>query len=301
MFQRLPSLKALYAFEAAARHLSFRDGAAELSLTQGAVSYQVKQLESSLGVALFHRRTRQVVLTEAGQQLYRFTHRIFRELEAEVRSLSPGIQTTALTVSVSTYLVTRWLSPRLGRFLQAHPDITVRLQHSVNDPEFTIHDVDLGIRWGDGKWQNWRSEPLMEMPMVMVCAPRLLAGDGAGPQPREILRHTLLRDQAGVDYWSEWLRVANLDSAAPHYGHIIRDPNVRIQSAIDGHGLVLANLLVEPEITAGHLVEPWEYRLNGYGYHIIHGKRTVDGSPADSFRRWLHSEAKQWQQATGSG
>ena len=138
MFKQLPPLKALRAFEAAARHSSFTRAAMELSLTQGAISYQVRHLEADLGIALFKRSARQVSLTAEGQSLYRTTHRLFRELEDEIHHIAPGQDQLILTVSVSTYFVTRWLSQRLGNFLNRHPEITLRLQHSVNDPDFTV-------------------------------------------------------------------------------------------------------------------------------------------------------------------
>ena len=165
MFQNLPSMKALHAFEAAARHTSFTDAAAELSLTPGAIGYQVRQLEASLEVALFDRRTRQVVLTAAGEKLFRSAHHLFRELDAEIRQISPQANPNLLTVGVTTYFVTRWLSQRLGHFMNEYPEVTLRLQHSVNDPDFTVEEVDLAIRWGDGLWPGSQSE------LLIVCAP----------------------------------------------------------------------------------------------------------------------------------
>ncbi len=174
MFQNLPSLKALHAFEAAARHCSFNAAAAEISLSPGAIGYQVKQLETSLNISLFFRRTRQLELTGEGKQLYKAINHLFRELDDEVTKILPNKQKSHLTVSVSTYFVTRWLSPRLGKFLNNHTDITFRLQHAVNNPDFTLDDVDLAIRWGDGNMPQSQSELLIEMPMIAVCAPALL-------------------------------------------------------------------------------------------------------------------------------
>ncbi len=291
MLQRRPSLKALHAFEAAARHGSFNEAAAELSVSPGAISYQVKQLETSLEIRLFYRRTRQVELTDAGLRLYRTVHQLFRELDEELAQLSPRKGGSPLTVSVSTYFVTRWLSPRLGEFLNGHPHITVRLQHSVNDPDFTVEDVDPAIRWGDGRWPHSQSEPLIELPMIALCAPSLLDGEFGIRQPTDLIHHTLLHDQPGIDYWSEWLQLAGLDPRDTPCGPVIVDPNVRVQSAIDGHGLVLGNSLLLTDIESGRLREPFDIRLEGYGYYLVYSEHAKRNERFRQFRQWLHDEA----------
>lgn len=293
MFNQLPPLKALRAFEAAARHGSFTAAAGELSLTQGAISYQVRHLESKLGIALFQRSARQVTLTPQGQSLYRATHRLFRELEDEVHKIAPGKDQLILTVSVSTYFVTRWLSKRLGHFLNKHPEVTIRLQHSVNDPDFTVEDVDLAIRWGNGGWQQGESELLIPSPMMAVCAPDLMPGKAG----LEVLRHqTFLHDQDSTDGWREWLRQAGLDDMEAGRGPVIDDPNVRVQSAIDGQGLVLANNLLNDDIAAGRLIEPFAIRLEGYGFHLLYESTAKRRNAFQLFRQWLLQEAEQFNQ-----
>jgi DNA-binding transcriptional LysR family regulator len=270
MFNQLPPLKALRAFEAAARHGSFTTAAGELSLTQGAISYQVRNLESKLGITLFQRSARQVTLTPQGQSLYRTTHRLFRELEDEIHKIAPGKDQLILTVSVSTYFVTRWLSKRLGHFLNNHPEVTIRLQHSVNDPDFTVEDVDLAIRWGNGNWQQGESELLIPSPMMAVCAPGLMPSK---VELDDLRNQTFLHDQ---------------DST------VIDDPNVRVQSAIDGQGLVLANSLLSDDIAAGRLVEPFDIRLEGYGFHLLYEPAARRRNAFQLFRQWLLQEAEQF-------
>ena len=289
MFARLPSLKALHAFEAAARHRSFSDAANELSLTQGAISYQVKQLESALGTRLFIRRVRRVELTDAGNRLYQTAHRLFGELAEELAQITPNARRRALTISVSTYFVTRWLSPRLGAFLNQNPDITVRLQHSVNDPEFSLGDADLAIRWGAGHWPQCRTERLIDLPMIAVCSPKLLKGKTPVRKPADVLRHPLLRDQPGIDRWSDWLELAGVDPESAD-GPVIVDPNVRVQAAIDGQGFVLANPMIESELAANLLMEPFNVRIEGMGYDLIYPKESEDNPAIQQFRRWLGTQ-----------
>lgn len=291
-FNRIPSLKALHAFEAAARHCSFTRAAAELSLSQGAISYQVKQLEAGLGAPLFHRRTRRVELTPAGRSLFHAVNRLFHALEDEISTIFPQAADARLSVAVSTYFVTRWLSPRLGRFLNSHHGFTLQIQHSVNDPGFSLQDVDLAIRWGDGRFADSESELLFEMPMIAVCAPSLVERVGGLKRPRDLLQLTLLRDQEDIDYWPEWLRAAGLAATEFAATPVIVDPNVRVQSAIDGHGLVLANPLVQAEIDAGRLIEPFDIRLRGFGYYLIRSRNTLPGESLQLFRDWLHGEAR---------
>ena len=296
MFQHFPSLKALHAFESAARRLSFNAAADELAVTPGAISYQIKQLEESLGQLLFVRKTRQIELTEAGSRLYRTTHRLFHELDSEFEKLSPRRAESRLVISVTTYFVTRWLSQRMGRFLNAHPDITVSLQHSVNDPEFSVEDADVSIRWGDGEWADSglagsQSELLFNLPMIAVCSPKLLKGKRALKTPADLLHHRLLKDQPGMDRWREWLQLAGVSPSGADLASVIVDPNVRVQSAVDGHGVVLANPLLNPDLESGALTEPFDYRLHGYGYYLLSTFQASQSRAFKLFRRWLLEEA----------
>lgn len=291
MFRQLPPLKALRAFEAAARHGSFTEAARELSLTQGAISYQVRQLESKLDVDLFQRSARLVTLTAAGQSLYRTVHRLFRELEDEIINISPGREQLILTISVSTYFVTRWLSARLGNFLNNHPDITLRLQHSVNDPDFTLEDVDLAIRWGDGKWPGSEAELLIPSPMTALCSPKLITTENPLNEFENLRTQTFLHDQEGSDKWHQWLLKAGLEDLGSGRGPVIVDPNVRVQSAIDGHGLILADNLLADDIEAGRLVAPFDISLEGFGFHLLYSSDARRRHAFRLFRQWLLDEA----------
>ncbi|MFK7854628.1 MAG: LysR substrate-binding domain-containing protein [Granulosicoccus sp.] len=292
MFQHLPSLKALRAFEAAARHSSFSAAAEELAVSPGAISYQIKQLESNLETLLFQRRIRQVKLTAAGEQFFSTVHRQFRELDATIAQISPAQPSSTLTVSVSTYFVTRWLSSRLGHFLSAHPDITVRLQHSVNDPDFVMEKTDIAIKWGNGNWPNSQSELLIEMPMIAVCSPKLKHVGAGLNTVADLQRHHLLRDQEGTDYWAEWLQLANAENVLAS-GAVIVDPNVRVQAAIDAQGVILANPLLRSTIESGQLYEPFSIRLNGYGYYLVCTHQAGENKIYNIFRNWLMEEVSR--------
>ena len=291
MFDNLPNLRALRAFEASARCGSFSLAGAELSLSPGAVGYQVKQLEAQIGVALFYRSVRRIDLTPAGQRLYQLVSRQLRELADEIRMISPGQGAHVLTIAVSTYFVTRWLSQRMGQFLNQYPDITLRLQHSVNSPDFALESVDAAIRWSDGRWPGYCVERLMDSPMMALCAPEVAAGVCGNPDPDNLKGLVFLRDQATMDRWPDWFRMAGLEDRWSTTGPVIEDPNVRVQSAIDGQGMVLANRLVEDEITRGRLVEPFPVRLQDSGYDFVYPEGAAQRVPFRQFRDWLLNQA----------
>ena len=295
MFQKLPPLKSILAFESAARLGSFTLAGQELSLTQGAISYQVRQLEQYLDQALFYRRVRQVELTEAGRRLYRTTHRLLQELQDEVNLIAPQKGQLILTVAVSTYFATRWLSPRLGDFLNLYPDITVRLQHAVNDPEFMLDEVDMAIRWGQGGPSDYIAELLLAMPMLALCSPKLTQTEDPVRSLADLQKQTLLRDQAGNDYWDDWLELAGMDKNSGAGTPLIVDPNVRVQAAIDGQGLVLGNPMLRPEMDAGVLIEPFDIRLHGLGYYLVFQKEAFHSRAFHLFHDWLVEQCRQFE------
>ena len=294
MFQNLPPLKSLLAFEAAARNLSFTEAANELSLTQGAISYQVKQLEQSLEIKLFHRKVRQVELSAEGQRLYKTTHQMLQTLKDEIQIIAPNNNDKdkqILTISVSTFFATRWLSKRLGQFLNLNPEITIRLQHSINDPEFKVGDVDMGIRWGNGEFPDCHAKQLLSLPIKAYCSPELVRGEMAINKLSDLRKHTFLHDQMSNDYWKEWLTKAGLTDITGRKGPIIVDPNVRIQSAIDGQGILLANPLLQDELDRGQLVELFgDIQLDDLGYYLIYKEDNYLSHSLKLFNNWLLSQ-----------
>ena len=295
----LPSLDALKVFEAAARLLSFSKAADELCLSKGAVSYQVRKLEESLDCALFRRSIRQVFLTDAGQQLYRQTRRIFDELGETLSRIKPGDTGHDVIVGATTYVALRWLSPRIASFSERHPDIPVTLQHSVNSNEFRINDVDFAIRWdriGDGPRRGLLRE--MPMPLFPVCSPRLLERHGLpGARTRlevqelasgPLATTPLLCEDRPLDLWQAWYGTQPKPLANPR--RVVDDANVRTQAAVDGQGWTLADDMMGHELETGTLVAPFGHRLEGYGYVIQSAPGRFLGSDAVTLRDWLVAE-----------
>ena len=293
MKHALPPLDSLKVFESAARHLSFSQAARELCITKGAVSYQVRRLEESLDCALFERSVRRVFLTRAGQQLYQTVQRSFEDLDDTFRKIRPHDSAHDVLIGVTTYVALRWLSPRIARFAQSNPDVSILLQHSVNDRDFRLHDVDFAIRWGPMDGRTSPNRPL-ELPTALfpVCSPRLLdAGPSSTTFDNEAIAKApfasipLLCEERPLDLWQTWY--GEQATALGNPRRIIADANVRTQAAIDGQGWTLADALMQRELDSGELIAPFACPLEGYGYAIQTASDRYVNRKAREFMQWL--------------
>ena len=234
MKHALPNLGNLRVFESAARHLSFSEAAKELCITKGAVSYQIRKLESDIGTTLFKRSVRQVYLTESGQELYQSTRKVFAELSGTLERLQPGSSET-VSIAVTTYVASRWLSPMVTGFCEKNPDLVLQFQHTVNSSAFDLNNVDIAIRWGrcDGKLDQAR---LMEIPMSLfpVCSPNLFNQLAQTAGPEKFSSVVLLSEDREQDLWLEW--AGTRYHLNDNVQRVIPDANVRVQAAIDGQG-----------------------------------------------------------------
>ena len=295
VLNRLPSLDSMRVFECAARHCSFTRAAEELSVTQGAVSSRIKQLEEQIGVKLFKRSIRQVQLTAPGKRLLNVISRVLKELEDELTAISPKPSTGFINIALSTYVATRWLSPRLREFYQAHPDIGLKLHHTVNDPDFDISNVDLAIRWENESSANPLSETLIMSPMFAACSPALLE-KSTQPWRYELLRNqTFLHDQPGSDNWALWLFKAGLEELGAGNGPEIADPNVRVQAAIDGHGWILADFLISKELESGALIKPFDLCLHNYSFQLLYSNSSALNPSFQIFKCWLLKQGREFE------
>jgi len=294
MSRDLPSLTALRAFEAAARHLSFTKAAAELHVTQAAISHQVKSLERHLGVRLFRRLTRRLLLTDEAQTLLNVVQRSFDDISGTVQQLSKQSTHGALDVVLRPFFASRWLSQRLSRFWIQYPEITLRLHHSSATVEFPGADVDLAVRWGDGNWSGVEVELLVPVKVAPVCSPGLLHGEVPPLRsPADLPLHPLLHEE-NVKLWPLWFAGVGLPDIHVPPGPIIDDTNVRVQAAMDGHGFALAPLaLLRDDIATGRLLTPFDYVMDHLGYYIVYPRGALTQPKVRIFRDWLLAEAAQ--------
>ncbi|NNG04316.1 MAG: transcriptional regulator GcvA [Inquilinus sp.] len=291
---RLPTLNALRAFEAAGRHLSFTRAAEELHVTQAAVSHQIKSLEEQLGMRLFRRGPRGLLLTDVGQTYLPEVRDAFAKLTAATQRLRARDAHGAITVSVLPSFASRWLVPRLPRFRSANPEIDVRVAADDHLVDFDRDDVDVAIRYGRGDYPGLRTDRFMTEELFPVCSPALLNGDPPLERPEDLARHTLLHDDMRLD-WRMWLMAAGVEGVDPHRGASFNSSTLVLQAAVDGQGVALGrSALAGDDLAAGRLVRPFAVSLPAeFAYYIVCPEHTADRPSIRTFRHWLLGEAGQ--------
>ena len=289
MARRLPPLNSLRAFEAAARHMSFTRAAAELNVSQAAVSQQIKLLEQRLGEMLFRRRHRGLALTDIGQAYLPSVRAAFDRLERATEQLFESGGARVLSVRVSTSLATLWLVPRLSLFQAAHPAIEVHLITAKHYDEFTGENVHMEIRHGHGEWSGMRADLLLGEELFPVCHPSLLEGDA------ELADQTLLHVIGYDEDWHMWLRAAGAGHIDPTRGLQFDTSVTALQAAVDGLGVALGRTpLVAGELAAGNLVAPFQVAVPGdRAYYLVCREDDAERPRIAAFRHWLLAEARR--------
>ncbi|EKE70602.1 transcriptional regulator GcvA [Gallaecimonas xiamenensis] len=294
MARQLPPLNALKAFEAAARHLSFTRAAEELFVTQAAISHQIKTLEDHLGLKLFRRRNRSLLLTEEGQSYYLDIKDIFSNLaEATARVLARSAKGT-LTVAMQPSYAIQWMVPRLARFAEAHPDIDVRIKATETEEGGLTDDVDIAIYYGRGYWPGLRADRLQTEYLIPVCSPVLLSGPKPLEKPEDLAQHTLLHD-GSRKAWQSWVKHLGLSHLIKvNQGPIFSHSAMVLQAAMYGQGIALAHsVLAEPDITAGRLVSPFKEVLRSpNAYFLVCQQSQAEQGKIVAFRDWILSLVK---------
>lgn len=292
MARRLPSLNALRAFEAAARHGSFTKAAAELNVTQGAVSHQVKALEADLGVALFRRLHQKLALTQAGEGYLPSVREGFDRLEAGTAELLARERSNLLTVSMSPNFAAKWFVHRFGGFTEQHPGIELRITPSIERVDFQGDHVDVAIRHGDGRWPELQVTRLCGEELFPVCSPRLLEGGAPLREPADLRHYTLLHDEGWQD-WPIWLEAAGVRGLDTAKGPVLAYKSLAIDAACEGRGIALARtMLATTDLLSGRLIRPFMLALPApYAYHIVCPKHAAERRKIVAFREWITAEA----------
>lgn len=292
MRNRLPSLTALKAFEAAARQESFTKAAQELFVTQGAVSQQVKALESELGLLLFRRDRSKLVLTEAGRSYLEVVRDAFDSLRTGTERLLQRQNAGTLTLTTSPNFAAKWLVHRLGRFAEAHPGIDLRVSATPQHVDLAREGFDLAIRHGSGQWPGMHVTRLCTEELFPVCSPRLLHGSRPLRRPSDIRHHTLLHAN-DTSEWCKWLARAGVAGMDCTRGMVLNQASMSIDAAIDGQGIALARTaLAAWDLIAGRLVRPFAQALVApYAFWIVCPRSTADSPKIAAFRSWLLTES----------
>ena len=293
----LPSLNALRAFEAAARHLSLSLAANELNVTPAAVSHQVRLLEEHIGLPVFERNGRGLVLTDAGAAGLRDLREAFAHLSAAMDAIGSLGETGALTVSATPSFAAKWLLPRLDSFGREHPEIDVHVSASIQLADFMRDRVDVAVRYGAGGYSDVFFEKLLTETVVPVCSPELLQGKPLR-SVRELSSLTLLHDDSpdndpSCPNWETWLRAAGVDDVDVDRGPRFNQSSLVIESAILGRGIALAkSTLAAADIQSGRLVRPIETeRPVDFAYWFVAPRAKLNLPKVAYFREWLRREA----------
>ncbi|MEL6922159.1 MAG: transcriptional regulator GcvA [Pseudomonadota bacterium] len=262
--RRLPPLNALRAFDAASRHMSFQKAAQELHVTPSALSFQIRQLEDHLQLPLFERLNRKVLLTEHGERFAPYVQDAFERLHSAMAQLRPATDENVLTVSTGPAFAAKWLSPRIYKFLERHPDIEFRIAANLKLVNLREDPVDVAIRFGGGNYPDVFTEPLADEYVLPLVAPSLLERHGGHIRKEAMTSITLLHDDSAVFLpnavtWPTWLKHAGIQDVDASKGARFNHADHALEAAVDGAGIVLGRMtLAARDIKAGRLIAPFD-------------------------------------------
>ncbi|MFT4183268.1 MAG: LysR family transcriptional regulator [Rhizobium sp.] len=279
-------LNALRVFEASARHCSFTRAGLELRVTQTAISHQVKALEDVLGVTLFKRLPRGLMLTDEGHALLPVLTDAFGRMSATLSQLEEGNFDEILTVGVVGTFAIGWLLPRLTAFKTQHPHVDLRLKTNNNRADMLMDGLDFFLRFGDGAWHGTEAIHLMDAPLSPVCAPALSEGLR---KPADLANVELLRSYR-VDEWPLWFRAAGV--APPNLRGWMFDSSLTlVEAAARGVGVALVPVaMFSEEIATGRIVQPFEITVLTGSYWLTRLKSRAETASMQAFRQWLMAE-----------
>ena len=295
MAVRLPPMQALRAFEAAARERSLTRAADSLNVTHGAISHQIKSLESDLGVRLVERSGRGIRLTDEGERFASRVRAAFAELTTAVHEITARSNPRLLRVSVVPSFAARWLLPRIRNFLAAYPDVDLDVRSNIVNIDFQRDDADIAIRYGHGDWPGVTAEHLLDDWFFPVCSPNI--ANGVPAHPEDLAHYTLLRSED--EPWKPWFEAAGLDWPEPTRGPIFNDSGNGLHAAAAGHGIALARTsLLAHDLRNGILVRLFDVVAPApRNFWLVYPPRTANTAKLALFRQWLRDEIDAERQA----
>jgi LysR family glycine cleavage system transcriptional activator len=297
---RLPPTAALRAFESASRHLSYTRAANELSITQSAVSHQIRHIEELWELKLFLRQGRRIVLTGAGQALAPIVRDFINRLTSKLAELRPKEERSAsLRVSLLQSFAFKWLVPRLGQFSQTHPNINIWISTTEELIDFSMSEVDVGIRLGHGGWAGLYEEPILREYVFPVCSPRFLSRIRPPGKPEDLLRLPLIYRHSDdiCPRWRDWFKDAGVNIKSLPTGSKFSDSSMSVQAAIDDFGIALARSAhVEDDLASGRLVKLFDILSpSSVAYYFVCPKGREEEPNIKAFHDWLSVEAAHSQ------
>jgi LysR family glycine cleavage system transcriptional activator len=290
----LPPLNPLRAFDAAGRLQSIRLAAEELMVTPGAVSRQVQALEAFLGVRLFRREPREIVLTAEGEQYLAAIAEHLEGIREATQKLTGRKSVEIVRVRAYTTFAVKWLIPRLSAFQAEHPMTEVRLTTSIEAVDFERENIDGAIRLGDGIWPGLEVDRLLKNELAPLCAPayrRRLELKKPADLARARLLHTLVR----FDDWRYWLEAAGVEGIDAYAGDKFASSTLAYQAVLEGQGIMMAQrVLFEDDLRARRLVQPFKPVLDrgDFTYYFIYPRNRLRSPAFRQFRSWLLDQAQ---------
>jgi LysR family glycine cleavage system transcriptional activator len=293
----------LRAFEAAARHLNFSRAADELSVTPGAVSQQIQNLEEYIGASLFKRTPRGLLLTDAAQTALPALREAFDRLAEAASLLTAAVDGRRLTLTAPPSFAAKWLVPRLGRFEQAHPQVDVWLSADMDLVDFAGGDIDLAVRYGAGVYPGLETQRLMQETVIPVTSPETVAANPLN-DPSDLARHVLLHDGSpdadeSCPDWQMWLAARGIKGVDGSRGPRFNQSSLVIEAAMAGRGVALAKrALAQDDLDAGRLIAPMAISTNvDFAYYVVHPKAKARLPQVKAFVAWLLAEAAAHDEA----
>ena len=301
--RRLPPLNALRAFEAAARHLNFSRAADELSVTPGAVSQQIQNLEDYVGAALFKRTPKGLLLTDAAQTALPALREAFDRLAEAASLLTAAVDGRRLTLTAPPSFAAKWLVPRLGAFEQGHPQVDIWLSAGIELVDLAAGEVDVAIRYGAGRYPGLEVRRLFSETVIPVAAPSHLAENPLNT-PADLANHILLHDGSpdlddSCPDWSMWLAARGLKSIDGMRGPRFNQSSLVSEAAVNGRGVALAKrTLAAADLEAGRLVAPLQIATAvDFAYYLVHPKAKGRLPQVKAFVSWIEAEALAHEEA----
>lgn len=292
MVKRLPPLLALEAFDAAARHMSFKAASVELNLTPSAISHRVKALERHLGQPLFRRLNREIRFTEAGQDYFGSVRRALDEVSRASTRIQAPSQGDELRVSAVPFIAAAWLIPNLESFLDTQPGLRLYVESTQRNADFARDSVDAAIRWGHGRWAGLSATRLASISVTPVAAPKLLQARGAAralARPRDLRDHTLIHLSYLPKAWDRWLAAAGVAGLKPKREIWVDNMQQAIDAAERGIGITLGVVpLLAPRLAERRLVMPFGLALSeNYAYWFVCRRAEAERPRLKALRDWL--------------
>jgi len=291
----IPSIGGLTSFVAAAQHGSFTRAGSQLNLTQGAVSRQIHELESRLGIRLFERIRQRVILTDAGKLYLSHVKKALDDLSLATQKVVSCSNNTILNLAVLPTFAARWLIPRLPPFQNGNPRIMIHITTRQTPADFVAEPFDAAVFNDPANWPGTLSHYLMDADIVAVCSPKLDATRTIRTAA-DITKFPLLHKMGKPNSWTEWMEKSGVTMDAPLQGHAYQSFAMLSQAAVAGSGIaLLPRYLVDEEIDDGRLeVVASEFAALKTSYYLILPEARASSRAVQTFAKWLIAETAAW-------